>query len=350
MLLSSDKKTASVTHSVSLKSHNSFGLEHTCRELIVVKTTEQLISCCLALYQAKEPMLVLGGGSNVIFCDDFEGTVVLVNTRGVEVTTIEGYYLLSVAAGEDWHELICFCLEQGIAGFENLALIPGKVGAAPIQNIGAYGVELNDLCEWVEYIDLSNGECIRLNAQDCEFAYRDSIFKQQLLGKAVITQVGFKVAKAWQPKLDYGPLKALKNTDVTPKEVFDCICQTRMAKLPDPKKVGNAGSFFKNPVITNEQFSVLVDKFPGIVGYPQGMVHTKIAAGWLIEAAGLKGYQIGGAAVHQNQALVLINRDDATSDDILALAKHIVNCVEALFGVKLEVEPRIIAATGERSL
>ncbi|MCL1052207.1 UDP-N-acetylmuramate dehydrogenase [Shewanella abyssi] len=339
-----------MTHSVSLKPHNTFGLDHTCRELIAVKTTGELISCCLALYQAKEPMLLLGSGSNVIFCDDFEGTVVLVQTRGIEVATIEGYHLLSVAAGEDWHELICFCLEQGIAGLENLALVPGKVGAAPIQNIGAYGVELNDICDWVEYLDLSSGRLIRLNAPDCQFAYRDSIFKQQLLGSAVITQVGFKLAKAWQPKLDYGPLKALKNTNVTPKNVFDCICQTRMAKLPDPKTMGNAGSFFKNPVITNEQFSVLVDKFPSMVGYPQGMIHTKLAAGWLIEAAGLKGVQIGGAAVHKNQALVLINKDDATSDDILALAKHIVDCVESLFGVKLEAEPRLIAATGERSL
>jgi UDP-N-acetylmuramate dehydrogenase len=339
-----------VTHSVSLKSHHTFGLEHACRELITVKTTEQLISSCLALYQAKEPMLVLGGGSNVIFCDDFEGTVVLVETRGIEVTDTENYHLLSVAAGENWHELICFCLQQGIAGLENLALIPGKVGAAPIQNIGAYGVELNDICDWVEYVDLSNGEHIRLNADDCQFAYRDSIFKQQLLGKALITQVGFKVAKVWKPKLDYGPLKAFKNTNVTPREVFDCICQIRMAKLPDPKEVGNAGSFFKNPVIANHQFNALAHTFPNIVGYPQGIANTKVAAGWLIEAAGLKGYQIGGAAVHQNQALVLINRGDASSDDILALAKHIVDCIEDLFGIKLEPEPRMIAATGERSL
>ncbi|MCL1060512.1 UDP-N-acetylmuramate dehydrogenase [Shewanella gelidimarina] len=343
-------KTASVTHSVSLKSHNTFGLEHSCRELITAKTTEQLISCCLALYQAKEPMLVLGGGSNVIFCDDFKGTVVLVETRGIEIAETEDFHLLSVAAGENWHELICFCLAQDIAGLENLALIPGKVGAAPIQNIGAYGVELTDICDWVEYVELATGKHIRLNAKDCQFAYRDSIFKQQLLGKALITRVGFKVAKVWTPKLDYGPLKALKNTNVTPREVFDCICQTRMTKLPDPNKVGNAGSFFKNPVIANHQFNALVHQFPSIVGYPLGMANTKVAAGWLIENAGLKGYQVGGAAVHQDQALVLINRDNATSNDILTLAQHVVDCIEDKFGIKLEPEPRMIAATGERSL
>ncbi|GIU17759.1 UDP-N-acetylenolpyruvoylglucosamine reductase [Shewanella sp. c952] len=343
-------KIASVTDNFSLKSHNTFGLEHKCRALMNAKTTEELCSICIELYASNQPMLILGGGSNIILCDDFAGTVVVVETKGIEVSSTESYHLLSVEAGEDWHELVCFCLSQGIAGFENLALIPGKVGAAPIQNIGAYGVEIKDICEWVEYCDLSTGKHIRLSANECNFSYRESIFKQQLLGRALITKVGFKVPKIWQPKLDYGPLRALKDPAVTPKDVFECICATRMSKLPDPAKVGNAGSFFKNPVISNELYLSLTTKFPNIVGYPQDAGKTKVAAGWLIEAAGLKGFQVGGAAVHADQALVLINKNSATSEDVLNLARHVVDCIDKQFGIRLQPEPRMIAATGERSL
>lgn len=295
-------------------------------------------------------MLILGGGSNIVLCDDFAGTVVVVETKGIELSTTESEYCLAVEAGEDWHELVCYCLDKGIAGFENLALIPGKVGAAPIQNIGAYGIEFKDICEWVEYLDLASGERIRLSVEQCEFGYRDSAFKRQLSGKALITRVGFKVPKVWLPRLDYGPLKALKGPNVTPKAVFDCICATRMEKLPDPAVVGNAGSFFKNPIIENEQFQTLVARYPNIVGYPHGRSHTKVAAGWLIETAGLKGFQVGGAAVHDKQALVLINKDNASSDDVLGLARHIVDCIFKEFGITLEHEPRMIATTGERSL
>ncbi len=343
-------KTAFVTELISLKSYNSFGLEHSCRALVVAKTTKELTDSCVGLYRNKQPLLILGGGSNVVLCDDFDGTVVVVETKGIDVIATDTHYSSAVAAGEDWHELVCFCLANGIAGFENLALIPGKVGAAPIQNIGAYGVEIKDICEWVEYCDLSTGKHNRLSANECDFSYRESIFKQQLLGKALITKVGFKVPKIWQPKLDYGPLRALKDPAVTPKDVFECICATRMSKLPDPANVGNAGSFFKNPVISNELFLELTTRFPNIVGYPQEAGKTKVAAGWLIEAAGLKGFQVGGAAVHADQALVLINKNSATSDDVLNLARHVVDCIDKQFGIRLQPEPRMIAATGERNL
>ncbi|WOT05165.1 UDP-N-acetylmuramate dehydrogenase [Shewanella youngdeokensis] len=332
-----------MNHLVSLKSYNTFGLEHGCQELVIADTTQELVSRCVRLYREQQPMLVLGGGSNVILCEDFLGTVVLVKTQGIEVSEDDSNFFLTVAAGENWHNLICYCLDKGIAGMENLALIPGTVGAAPIQNIGAYGAEFNDFCQWVEYVDLSSGLLYRLNADECQFGYRESIFKQQLSGKVLITNVGFKVSKVWQPNLNYGPLKALYGTGVTPRQVFDCICETRMAKLPDPQVFGNAGSFFKNPVIANEQFNSLVQRYPNIVGYPQGLAQTKVAAGWLIEAAGLKGYQIGDAAVHERQALVLINQGDATSDELLALSGYIIDRIHSLFGIKLEPEPRMIS-------
>ncbi|MBL4915587.1 UDP-N-acetylmuramate dehydrogenase [Shewanella schlegeliana] len=334
----------------SLKPFNTFALAHSCRELVHAVSTEQLIESCCSLYQASEPMLILGGGSNVIFCDDFNGTVVLVETKGIDITEDIGNYYLSVAAGENWHELVCFCLDHGFAGMENLALIPGTVGAAPIQNIGAYGVEMEQFCDWVEYVDLTTGEYNRLSAERCEFGYRDSIFKRQLLGKALITQVGFKLPKQWRPELEYGPLKAINVDGVTPRQVFDCICETRLSKLPDPKVLGNAGSFFKNPVIDSTKFDILSKSYPSIVGYPHGAGKTKVAAGWLIDSAGLKGFKVGGAAVHDKQALVLVNTGDATSEDVVILAGSIVEKIEQKFGITLEAEPRMIGAYGERSL
>lgn len=339
-----------MTHFISLKAHNTLGLEHGCRDLVIATTAEELISCCREIYQTNEPMLILGGGSNIVFCDDFVGSVVVVDTKGVEVSEVEEHYLLTVAAGENWHDFVSFCLSQGIDGLENLALIPGTVGAAPIQNIGAYGLEFSDVCAWVEYVDLPSGEVVRLSQAECFFGYRDSIFKHQLSGKALITQVGFKIAKTWQPKLNYGPLKALNQQSVTAKAVFDCVCATRSSKLPDPVTTGNVGSFFKNPIIENEHYLQLVHQFPGIVGYAHGTKKTKVAAGWLIDMAGLKGFQVGGAAVHEDQALVLINKSNASSEDVLALARHIVSCIAKLFNIHLEVEPRILGKTGLRSL
>ncbi|GIU26976.1 UDP-N-acetylmuramate dehydrogenase [Shewanella sp. MBTL60-007] len=334
----------------SLKPHNTFALARSCRELVHATKNEQLIEVSCRLYQTHEPMLILGGGSNVIFCDDFAGTVVLVETKGIEVSADAENHYLSVAAGENWHDLVCFCLDNGFSGLENLALIPGTVGAAPIQNIGAYGVEMNDFCDWVEYVELESGKKIRLSADECEFGYRDSIFKRQLLEKALITHVGFKLPKQWFPKLEYGPLKALNVSGVTPQQVFDCICETRQSKLPDPKVLGNAGSFFKNPVVDSAQFDALTEIYPNIVGYPHGSGKTKVAAGWLIDNAGLKGFKIGGAAVHDKQALVLVNTGGATSEDILILAESIVEKIEQQFGIRLEAEPRMIGANGERSL
>ncbi|WP_065204681.1 UDP-N-acetylmuramate dehydrogenase [Shewanella woodyi] len=333
----------------SLKAYNTFAIEHACVSIINADSKGGLVETCLGLHQAGKQFLVLGGGSNILLTEDYLGTVVRILTRGVEVSEDSSCYLLTVEAGENWHELVEYCLKLGISGLENLALIPGTVGAAPIQNIGAYGVEFVDVCDWVEYLDLTDGKLKRFNAAECDFGYRDSIFKRELKGLAVITSVGFKLSKRWKPKLDYGPLARFDIETVTPLQIFNCICETRMSKLPDPKVLGNAGSFFKNPIISTERYLALQKQYPTIVGYPVDG-GTKLAAGWLIDNAGLKGFAIGKASVHEQQALVLVNKGGATGDDVMCLARYIIEKIYTLFSVTLEAEPRVIGAQGEREL
>ncbi|MGL4446719.1 MAG: UDP-N-acetylmuramate dehydrogenase [Shewanella sp.] len=334
----------------SLKSFNSFGLAQFCQNLVEVHTKDALKTICLPLWQQQLPLLVLGGGSNVVFTEDFHGTVVRMLTKGIQVVEAADAFYLEVEAGENWHQLVEFTLARGIFGLENMALIPGTVGAAPIQNIGAYGVEFCDVCDWVEYLDLSTGESVRLQAAECQFSYRESIFKGALRHRAVITAVGLRLAKPWQPRLGYGPLQAFTAERVTAREIFDRVCQVRTEKLPDPAVLGNAGSFFKNPLVSAACYLDLAQRFPGIVGYAQADASVKLAAGWLIEHAGLKGFALGNAAVHDKQALVLVNRGGATGRDICRLAEHVIARVQAVFGVALEAEPRIMGAHGEGDL
>ena len=334
----------------SLKMHNTLGLAQTCHTLLEARTTEQLIQLSQQAFDGAKPMLVLGGGSNLVFTDDFDGVVIQVLSKGISVTQDEDYFYLSVQAGESWHGLVEYCLAHNMPGLENLALIPGTVGAAPIQNIGAYGVEFNQVCDWVEYQDLTTATLIRLDNAACEFDYRESIFKQQLKNRAVITQLQIKLAKHWQPVLNYGPLQHLVADSVTPQDVFDCVCQVRQEKLPDPQVIGNVGSFFKNPLISAQQYLELMKQHSDIVGYAQEDGQIKLAAAWLIDQAGLKGMSVGGAAVHKAQALVLINQDNATGEHICDLAKKVMAEVEAKFGVKLAAEPRIMGRQGEISL
>lgn len=333
----------------SLKAYNTFGIEQACVSIINATSKARLIESCCDLYQKNKPFLVLGGGSNILFTEDYLGTIIRVLTKGIIVTDDKEHYLVTVEAGEDWHDLVKHCLDLGIAGLENLALIPGTVGAAPIQNIGAYGVEFVDVCGWVEYLDLTDGELKRLPSVECQFGYRDSIFKKELKKRAVITRVGFKLSKNWQPQLNYGPLQQFNMKIVTPLEVFDCICETRMSKLPDPAVLGNVGSFFKNPIVAPKYFLVLQQKYPKIVGYPVDN-GIKLAAAWLIDNAGLKGFAMGKASVHDQQALVLINQGGATGDDVANLARYIIEQINIQFSVKLEAEPRIIGAHGEKEL
>ncbi|QSX33488.1 UDP-N-acetylmuramate dehydrogenase [Shewanella avicenniae] len=332
----------------SLACFNTFGLAANCQQLIRATTRQQLIDACIAHAHDTVPALILGGGSNILLLEDYLGTVIKVETQGITCTEDEQYYYLNVAAGESWHGLVAYCLEHKLPGLENLALIPGTVGAAPIQNIGAYGVEFDSVCDWVEYLDLSSGEIVRLNHDECQFAYRDSIFKRQLRAKAVVLQVGILLAKVWQANLSYGPLQNL-GEDADSQAIFEMVCHVRRQKLPDPAVTGNVGSFFENPRVSAAHFTALKQQYPQIVGYTQPNGQVKLAAGWLIDALGLKGHGIGGAAVHQQQALVLINRGNATSNDVLALAQDIINRVKTAFGVTLVMEPRAYGAHGEWS-
>ena len=333
---------------VSLTAFNTFGLPADCQQLIRARTRADLIAACQAHANDSVPALILGGGSNLLLLEDYQGAVIKVETQGIEVTETEGDYLLSVAAGESWHGLVEFCLKFDIAGLENLALIPGTVGAAPIQNIGAYGIEFGSVCDWVEYLDLDSGEIIRLNHDQCQFGYRDSIFKGALRNRAVVLQVGIRLAKAWQPNLSYGPLQVL-GEHATGQQIFDTVCRVRSEKLPDPRITGNVGSFFENPIVSQAHFEVLQQQYPQIVGYSQPNQRVKLAAGWLIDTLGLKGYRVGDAAVHQQQALVLVNQGQATSHDLLTLAQQIIERVKAHFGVDLIMEPRAYGARGEWS-
>ncbi|WP_354623026.1 UDP-N-acetylmuramate dehydrogenase [Psychromonas sp. MME2] len=343
-----------IERNTSLKAFNTFAVEAQTQTLFHFYNSGQvneLLSLVKAAQQSNQPILILGAGSNILFCDDFDGLVIKVELKGIAIRESEDAYYLQVAAGENWHQLVSNCIEQGIDGLENLALIPGVVGAAPVQNIGAYGVEFKDFCESVEYLDLDSGEFITLSAAQCLFAYRDSIFKSAAMHNALITQVTMKLNKAWYAHSRYGVLNDLDaNTPVTAKQIFQSVCDARNQKLPDPELLGNAGSFFKNPVVTQQQANHLLSIYPAMPHYPQANGEVKLAAGWLIEQAGLKGTQVGGAAVHQLQALVLINKDNASAQDVIQLAELVRAKVEDLFNVSLQHEVRFIGKRGETNL
>jgi len=332
---------------ITLTSLNTLGLNQRCTSLVEVTSKEALIKTCIMLYQQQTPMFILGGGSNVVFTDDYQGTVVKVSTVGIEIQEDDDFYYLTAQAGENWHQLVEYCLTKHIYGLENMALIPGTVGAAPIQNIGAYGVEFSQHCYRVEALLLDTGKLVYFENEQCQFGYRESIFKQQLKNKAVITAVTFKLAKDWQAVVNYGPLQQFDPANVVAQQIFDCVCQVRKSKLPDPNVLGNVGSFFKNPLVSKENYLTLKQCHTELVAYEQADGRVKLAAGWLIEQAGLKGVQIGDAAVHNEQALVLVNLGQATGAQICELAQYVIRHVYEKFAIKLQPEPRIIGSTGE---
>lgn len=329
----------------NLKPYTSFGIDALTQQFVTVTNLDELKQ---ALSLPLTPKFILGGGSNVLFCENFSGLVIQIALRGIAVKNSDEHIHLHVAAGENWHDFVLWTLEQGYPGLENMGLIPGVVGAAPVQNIGAYGVELKDVCEYVDVLDIESLQVKRYSNAQCEFGYRDSIFKQALHGKVVIVSVGFKLARQWQAKINYGPLAEL-GSQVSAMAIFEQVCSTRASKLPDPRQLGNAGSFFKNPVIKQAEFTELQSQYPQIPNYPAGD-EVKLAAGWLIDQCELKGHQIGGAQVHVNQALVLVNTGSAVAADIVALALHVQACVLAKFGVTLEHEVRFMGAQGTTSL
>lgn len=331
----------------SLKNYHTFALPAQAKTIVEITAVEQLQQQWQAAKTQNQPVLLLGQGSNVLFTRDFAGTVLVNRLKGIEHQQDENFHYLHVQGGENWHQLVEWSLAQGIAGLENLALIPGCTGSAPVQNIGAYGVEFKDVCNYVDVLDLAKGEQFRLSCEQCQFGYRDSIFKHQYAGDFVIVAIGLKLAKNWQPKLQYGGLAQLAADQVSAQQIFEEVCAVRRSKLPDPQQFGNAGSFFKNPVVTQRQFDDLKAEYADLPSYPQQDGFVKLAAGWLIDKCGLKGYQIGGAAVHEQQALVIINKGNASSQDVLELAHHIRQAVAAKFDVYLAPEVRFIGEYGE---
>ena len=332
---------------LSLKPWNTFGIDRCAARIIIVETATQLTDAWQQAAADDLPALILGEGSNVLFLEDYAGAVLINRIRGIEITEQADAWHLHVGAGENWHSLVTFTLDNGMAGLENLALIPGCAGSSPIQNIGAYGVELKQVCEYVDCIELATGVSKRLSAEACRFGYRDSIFKHEYQDKYAIVAVGLRLMKQWQPVLSYGDLTRLDPATVTPRQVFNAVCQMRTSKLPDPKVSGNAGSFFKNPVVGADAAQKLLAAFPNTPHYPQANGDVKLAAGWLIDQCQLKGKTIGGAAVHRQQALVLVNENSATSDDVVGLARYVRQQVGEKFAVWLEPEVRFMGKTGE---
>lgn len=294
-----------------------------------------------------ETVLWLGGGSNILFTQDYSGLVVHIANKGITYTPKGKQVWVQAQAGEIWHDFVQTTIQQGLSGLENLSLIPGTVGAAPVQNIGAYGVEVKDRIVCVHCFDLHTQTFIELSQQDCQFAYRESLFKQAGKGRYVITAVTFALDTQFQAHVQYGDLaqtvaERCGHRMPTAQDVAAAVCHIRQQKLPDPKILGNAGSFYKNPIVSSNHAADLKTRYPNLPTYPQTDGTVKLAAGWLIDQCGLKGHQIGGAAVHQKQALVLVNQNQASADDVRQLSHFICQTVLQKFGVQLETEPNWI--------
>ncbi|MBW3697261.1 UDP-N-acetylmuramate dehydrogenase [Vibrio sp. T187] len=333
----------------NLQPFHTFGIKQNCDYLVEVSTTQELVDIYQNSDWAGIPKLILGKGSNILFTEPFKGLVIVNRITGKTLTETDEHYQIRVNAGEDWPCLVEWSIENSIGGLENLAMIPGCAGSAPIQNIGAYGKEFKDVCEYVDFLCLQSLEIKRLSLEECQFGYRDSIFKNALYEKGIVVAIGLKLMKCWQPCNHYGPLQSLTGAELTPRGVFEAVCDIRTSKLPDPKQQGNAGSFFKNPEIDVDQFDRLQTQFPSIVGYPSnGMI--KVAAGWLIDQCEFKGVTVGGAQVHPKQALVLVNYKDATADDVIKLAKSVRDAVFERYQITLEHEVRFMGATAETNL
>lgn len=332
---------------VSLKPHNTFGLPAVARTLVRVASDADVRQVVDHPELGRAPKFVLGGGSNIILTRDMPQLVLKVEVRGMRlVEERANAWIVEAGAGESWHDFVAWTIAQGWPGLENLALIPGTVGAAPVQNIGAYGVELKDRFESLDAVDLVTGRSVTLRESICAFGYRDSVFKHSLANRSVITRVRFRLPRPWQPVVGYLDLeRKIAETGIaapSAQQIFDWICAIRRAKLPDPALVGNAGSFFKNPVVTPEQCRDIIGRDPEIVHYPMPDGSVKLAAGWMIDACGWKGKSVGGAGVYEKQALVLVNRGGAIGSEVMTLARAIQESVYGRFGIRLEPEPVVV--------
>ena len=345
-----------------LQAYNTFGIAAKATWLVHVRQVADILAVLSRQDWLELPKWVLGGGSNIVLTGDVNAVVLRVEIPGLEVVGETAHdWIVQAGAGVNWHDFVRWTLEQGMGGLENMALIPGTVGAAPVQNIGAYGMELQHRFHSLDAVDLQTGELMALDAQACAFGYRDSVFKHaRQVGangvefgwrdRLLITHVRFALPKVWRPELAYQDLqRKVETTGITTPtawQIFDWVVDIRTAKLPDPRDIGNAGSFFKNPTVTQEQCEDIIGRDPHVVHYPLGNGQFKLAAGWLIDACGWKGKTIGAAGVYEKQALVLVNKGTpslpVTGGEVMTLAKAIQTSVYERFGIWLETEPEVI--------
>lgn len=336
-----------IQQNISLKQYNTFGIDVNAKEFVSVDTLEELQILCQAFNLNERKLLIMGGGSNLLLTDHFNGMVIHVNLKGIQVIHENDEHVwIKSMAGEVWHKFVLWCVERNFAGLENLSLIPGYVGAAPMQNIGAYGVELKHTFDSLEAVEIATGEIKKFTNDECKFGYRESIFKHEAKGKYIIASVTFKLNKKPLFNTTYGAiqqtLEKMQVNELSIKAISDAVIAIRSSKLPDPKVLGNAGSFFKNPEIDVQQYEQLKANFPELVAYPAGKDKVKLAAGWLIEQCGWKGKVVGHTGSHKDQALVLVNYGNATGQEILDLAQQIQISVKEKFGVDIVPEVNVV--------
>ncbi len=336
---------------VSLQSYNTFGIDVHAQHWVSISTTEALQTLLSDPTHQSMPKLILGGGSNMLFTGNFAGLVIKMNIRGIAVTQEDDEYVqIEVGAGVGWHELVLYCIDAGYGGVENMSLIPGTVGAAPMQNIGAYGVEIKDVFVSLTAVEVETGALRKFTHEECEFGYRSSVFKHALKGKYIIVSVVLRLSKHPAVNTSYGAIEeTLSRTlpgfpEVSPtiRDVSNAVISIRQSKLPDPEQIGNAGSFFKNPVIPQAQYDTLHQQYENMPGYPVSEGAVKVPAGWLIEQCGWKGHRTGNIGVHDKQALVLVNHGGGQGEAIKALAYQIKDSVMDKFGISIEPEVNVI--------
>lgn len=330
----------------SLRTLNTFGVEAIAARFTEINSEADL-SALFAESEWKDlPRLILGGGSNMLFINDYPGMVIHMKIPGIRFERSGDDIYVTAGAGVVWNDLVNYCVDHEFAGIENLSLIPGSVGASPVQNIGAYGVELQDVFHSCRAFEIATGNIRVFSKDDCRFSYRDSVFKSELKGQYIITEVSFKLSVNFNPKLSYGAItEELQKRGITEpsiREVSSVVSHIRVSKLPDPSTIGNAGSFFKNPIIPLSQFEKLKDQFPDMVHFPSGQGFVKIAAGWLIESCGWKGKVVGNTGTWKNQALVLVNHGGSTGSEIYEFSEQVIESVNLKFGITLEREVNII--------
>lgn len=334
-----------ITENTSLKPYNTFGIDVSTKRFARFSSIEELSS--ILSERNNDELLILGGGSNLLLTQDFTGLALRNEIKGYDILQEDAdNVVIKVGAGEVWHEFVLRNIKNGYGGTENLSLIPGSVGASPMQNIGAYGVEIKDVFIELEAYHIKSGEVHTFSHKECQFGYRESVFKREKKGEYIITSVSYRLTKKHSIQTKYGAIQEEleKNNITSPtiKNISDAVIAIRSSKLPDPKEIGNAGSFFKNPVIDKSLLETILLSHPSVPNYPANGNQVKLAAGWLIEQAGWKGKRINNYGVHKNQALVLVNYGGSTGEEIFELSSEIINDVEKKFGIRLEREVNIL--------